>query len=192
MRRIVPLALALSCLATGAIACGGAPVCTVVDPTGTPLNVRAGPNGKILSTLRRGEKVEFIEHKESAGKRWALVASYAEASGWVFGAYLKCAGSDELGRICTVADPTGTPLNVREEPNGKILGTWKNGVRVRPYDERKLKGKIWHAVERLADDNAIGWVFDPYLQCEEDEDHAAAPAPAETQSPSGVIFAPVE
>ena len=26
-------------------------------------------------------------------------------------------------------------------------------------------------VERIADDNAIGWVFDPYLKCEEDEGH---------------------
>ena len=68
-------------------------------------------------------------------------------------------------------DPTGTPLNIREEPNGRILGTWQNGVRVRPYEEKKVHGKTWYAVERLADDNTIGWVFDPYLKCEEDEGH---------------------
>lgn len=73
--------------------------------------------------------------------------------------------------VCTVVDPTGTPLNIREEPNGKILGTWANGVRVRPYDEKSHNGKLWYAVERIADDNAIGWVFDPYLKCEEDEGH---------------------
>lgn len=32
--------------------------CTVIDPTGTPLNVRSGPNGQIVGTLRKGAKVE--------------------------------------------------------------------------------------------------------------------------------------
>lgn len=154
-----------------ALACGGPPVCTVVDPTGTPLNVREGPNGPILTSLKRGALVEIVEHREHEGSRWALVGSYAEAWGWVFGAYLVCSGEDAMGRICTVADPTGTPLNVREEPNGPILGTWDNGVRVRPYEERTHNGKLWYAVERLAEDNAIGWVYDPYLKCEEDETH---------------------
>jgi uncharacterized protein YgiM (DUF1202 family) len=131
MRRIA-LALAINLVGLSAIACDGPPVCTVVDPTGTPLNVRAGPNGAILSTLKRGAKVEVVEHKDHDGKRWALVGKYSEAWGYVFGAYLKCEGEDEMGKICTVADPTGTPLNIREEPNGKILGTWDNGVRVRP------------------------------------------------------------
>jgi hypothetical protein len=170
MRRIA-LALAFNLVGLSAFACDGPPVCTVVDPTGTPLNVRAGPNGEILSTLKRGAKVEVVEHKDHDGKRWALVGKYSEAWGYVFGAYLKCEGEDEMGRICTVADPTGTPLNIREEPNGRILGTWDNGVRVRPYEEKQLNGKVWYAVERLAGDNAIGWVFDPYLKCEEDEGH---------------------
>ncbi|MGE0503710.1 MAG: SH3 domain-containing protein [Rhizobiaceae bacterium] len=169
MRHTVPfLAVMMAFAAAEASACGGAPVCTVVDPTGTPLNVRDGPNGRILSTLNRGAVVEFIEHRDQAGSRWALVSRYAEAWGWVFGAYLTCNGKDELGPFCTVSDPTGTPLNVREEPNGKILGTWQNGVRVRPYDEKTHNGKLWYAVERLAEDNAEGWVFDAYLKCEED------------------------
>jgi hypothetical protein len=168
MRKIV-LAFVFSILATSAVPCGGPPVCTVVDPTGTPLNVRDGPNGKILSRLKKGSMVEFIEHREQNGKKWALVAKYGEAWGYVFGDYLKCIGSDEMGKICTVADPTGTPLNIREEPNGPILGTWEIGVRVRPYEEKILNGKKWFAVERLAEDNEAGWVFDPYLACEEDE-----------------------
>lgn len=172
MRSAAAVALFVTGLASGsALACGGQPVCTVVDPTGTPLNVRAGPNGQILSTLRKGSVVEFIEHQEHQGKRWALVARYGEAWGWVFGAYLNCSGSDELGKICTVADPTGTPLNIREEPNGRILGTWENGVRVRPYDQQTVNGKAWYAVERYAEDNKAGWVFDAYLACEEDEGH---------------------
>ncbi len=166
--KVAAVALAIAAVSAQALACGGAPVCTVVDPTGTPLNVREGPNGKVLSTLKRGSVVEFIEHRDHGGSRWALVARYAEAWGWVFGAYLNCEGEDEYGEICTVADPTGTPLNVREEPNGRILGTWQNGVRVRPYEEQRVNGKLWYAVERLAEDNAAGWVFDAYLKCEED------------------------
>jgi len=168
MRKILILTASILVGASQALACGGPPVCTVVDPTGTPLNVRDGPNGKILATLKRGSIVEVIDHRTASGDRWALVASYAEAWGWVFGAYLACAGRDELGKICTVADPTGTPLNIREEPNGTILGTWDNGVRVRPYDQKTVNGKVWYAVERFADDNERGWVFDAYLACEED------------------------
>ena len=167
MRKIL-VAIAATLFSSASFACDGAPVCTVVDPTGTPLNIRAGPNGKILSTLKKGSKVEFLEHKEEDGKKWALVARYGEAWGYVFSDYLKCDGADEMGEICTVTDPTGTPLNIREEPNGKILGTWDNGVRVRPYEEKMLKGKKWFAVERFADDNKAGWVFDAYLKCEED------------------------
>lgn len=170
MRKVAVFFIAIT-IPSFALACGGAPVCTVVDPTGTPLNVRSGPNGKVLSTLKKGAKVQFIEHKEKNGKKWALISKYGEDGGWLFAAYLKCNGSDEYGKICTVADPTGTPLNIREEPNGDIYGTYENGVRVRPYDEKTVKGKKWVAVERLAEDNAAGWVFDPYLKCEEDEGH---------------------
>lgn len=165
---LLTFAISLS-LSSSAFTCGGAPVCTVIDPTGTPLNVRSGPNGKILGTLKKGELVEFNEHKEVNGKKWALVSKFSEASGYVFGDYLKCKGTDDIGKICTIADPTGTPLNIREQPNGPILGTWDNGIRVRPFNEVIVKGKKWYGVERLAQDNAIGWVFDPYLKCEEDD-----------------------
>jgi hypothetical protein len=67
-----------------------------------------------------------------------------------------------------VADPTGTPLNVRSEPGGEIVGSWVNGINVRATERKTHQGKPWVAVERLAEDNAIGWVFDPYLKCEED------------------------
>jgi len=151
-----------------ALACDGQAICTVTDPTGTPLNVRTGPGGEIVSTLRKGAKVEFVRHEERDGRKWALVARYGEAWGYVYGDYLRCQGEDELGRFCTVSDPTGTPLNVREAPNGTVLGTWENGIRVRPYEEVTHEGKLWYAVERYADDNAVGWVYDPYLTCEED------------------------
>ncbi|MDB5506061.1 MAG: hypothetical protein JWR75_699 [Devosia sp.] len=152
-----------------ALGCDGPPVCTVTDPTSTALNVRQGPNGTILSTLRDGMKVEIIEHQEADGQTWALIANFGASWGYVFADYVVCDGEDEFGEICTVTDPTGTPLNIRVEPNGEILGNWANGTRIRPYDTVTFDGKQWLAVERWADDNAVGWVFDPYLTCEEDE-----------------------
>ena len=32
--------------------------------------------------------------------------------------------------VCIVSDPTGTPLNVRATPNGRIIGSLSNGTRV--------------------------------------------------------------
>ena len=168
---VTAAALALvPAFAVPAWACDGPPVCTVVDPTGTPLNVRSGPNGKILSTLRKGSKVEVVDHTEHKGKRWARVAKYQEATyGWVFEAYLKCSKpKDDAVPVCTVTDPTGTPLNVRAEPGGEIVGSWTNGIVVRQFERKMHKGKPWVAVERTAEDNTVGWVFDPYLKCEED------------------------
>jgi uncharacterized protein YgiM (DUF1202 family) len=153
-----------------ASACDGPPVCTVVDPTGTPLNVRSGPNGKILSNLRKGSKVEVVDHTDHKGKRWARVAKFQDATyGWVFEAYLTCTKpADDSAPLCTVKDPTGTPLNVRAEPGGEIVGSWINGIKVRQFERKTHKGKNWVSVERTADDNVVGWVFDPYLKCEED------------------------
>ena len=170
MKRLFSALATLLVAVPSVLACGGPPVCTVVDPTGTPLNVREAPNGAILSTLRKGTKVEIITHIEHEGTTWAQVAQFGADWGYVFGDYLSCEGTDEYGEVCTVADPTGTPLNIREAPNGTVLGTWDNGVRVRPYESVvAANGKTWRAVERFADDNAIGYVFDPYLSCEEDE-----------------------
>lgn len=173
MRAFVTAAavLAFAPLVSGsAFACDGPPVCTVIDPTGTPLNVRSGPNGTILSNLRKGSKVEVVDHTEHKGKRWARVAKFQEASyGWVFEAYLKCKPSPDDGApLCVVKDPTGTPLNVRAEPGGEIVGSWINGVKVRQMERQMHKGKPWVSVERTADDNVVGWVYDPYLKCEED------------------------
>ena len=89
--------LFLALTVPSALACEGPPICTVIDPTDTPLNVRQGPNGDILSTLRDGVKVEVIEHQEHDGQRWALIAHYGADWGYVFGDYLVCQGEDDYG-----------------------------------------------------------------------------------------------
>ena len=49
-----------------------------------------------------------------------------------------------LESACTVTDPTGTPLNVRDSPNGKITGMLANGLPVSIVDSKTAaNGKPW-------------------------------------------------
>lgn len=64
--------------------------CSVDDPTGTPLNVRAAPNGAILTTLANGTQVEIVEEMKVGAKHWLFVARQGMQLGWVFGAYVVC------------------------------------------------------------------------------------------------------
>lgn len=61
--------------------------CTVADPTDTPLNVRATPNGKIVGSLPDGVKVEWL--RTSSNNRWAFIRT-SIMEGYVWAAYLKC------------------------------------------------------------------------------------------------------
>lgn len=189
--RLRPLAYPLALLATAgaALACGGAPICTVADPTGTPLNIRPSPNGPVVGAARNGTELVFVEHREVDGKLWALVERFesgelaADFDGaWVFGAYLDCEATTkglsaepyatEVDPIaCKVADPTGTPLNTRDAPGGKIFATLRNGTIVRAIAQTQHAGKQWVYVEKWTGDNAVGWVFDDYMACEEEESH---------------------
>lgn len=65
---------------------------------------------------------------------------------------------------CMVADPTGTPLNVRSYPNGPIIGTLRNGevVIVRGI-RRDDRGRPWARL--YSNDGEIGWIFREYISC---------------------------
>jgi hypothetical protein len=74
--------------------------------------------------------------------------------------------------VCRVADPTGTPLNVRTVPSGKtIVETLKNGTRVTILDTKKNWAYI--ALLPEEDETAVGdklvvptgWVYREYLDC---------------------------
>ena len=93
---------------------------------------------------------------------------------------------------CLVADPTGTPLNVRTAPNGRITQTLTNGVLVMIFDRSSVRGKTWVYVGRYEDRVPIGWVYSGYLDCNVQDHppfnrHEAAPgerAPREQASSS--------
>jgi hypothetical protein len=44
--------------------------------------------------------------------------------------------SPALDLVCIVADPTGTPLNVRTSPHGPIVSTFTNGLNVVIHDRQ--------------------------------------------------------
>lgn len=69
-------------------------------------------------------------------------------------------------QTCKVTDPTGTPLNVRATPNGKIIGKLKNNTTVYiseyDYDEKE---RTWALVFDAKTDKYIGWVFREFISC---------------------------
>jgi len=77
---------------------------------------------------------------------------------------LQSSGADQDRNSCVVADPTGTPLNVRTSPNGKIVGKIANGERIRISDQTTVNGKEWAYISNAAP-RPIGWVFRKFLAC---------------------------
>jgi hypothetical protein len=73
MTRLVVAAMALL-ISSGFASAAGGDRCKVTDPTGTPLNVRESPNGKIIGTLANGALVAIVESKDAAnGKPWVKI-----------------------------------------------------------------------------------------------------------------------
>jgi S1-C subfamily serine protease len=66
---------------------------------------------------------------------------------------------------CVVADPSGTPLNVRTAPDGRTIGTLNNGIQVMIFDRSSVEGRPWVYVGRYEDRVPIGWVYRNYLNC---------------------------
>lgn len=66
--------------------------CVVIDPTGTPLNVRSTPNGsEIVARLPNNSRV--IPYKvayDGQNRHWILVGDAVHSQGWVFGPYVSC------------------------------------------------------------------------------------------------------
>lgn len=67
---------------------------------------------------------------------------------------------------CRITDPTGTPLNVRQGPQGRIIGTIRNGANVRiAATARDHKGQQWAQIVDGESGRTIGWVVRAYMSC---------------------------
>jgi hypothetical protein len=70
-------------------------ICKVTDPTGTPLNVRDIPNGRIINQLKNGKEVYIVEIAyDNKGRPWAKISGYNNGKyrvwGWVFREFISC------------------------------------------------------------------------------------------------------
>ena len=67
---------------------------------------------------------------------------------------------------CRITDPTGTPLNVRQGPQGRIIGTIRNGVSVHiAATARDHKGQPWAQIVEGERGRTIGWVIREHVSC---------------------------
>lgn len=69
--------------------------CKITDPTGTPLNVRDEPNGKVINALKNGRKVYIHQISyDSKGRPWAKIGGYYNSEyrvwGWVLREFISC------------------------------------------------------------------------------------------------------
>jgi hypothetical protein len=91
---IIAAALAAICALAGpAAAQYGSARCVVTDPTGTPLNIRATPNGRIIGSLYNGTYVRLVNISyDSRGRSWGYVLNWytGRPFGWVFRRFISC------------------------------------------------------------------------------------------------------
>ena len=67
---------------------------------------------------------------------------------------------------CRVMDPTGTPLNVREQPGGRVVGQLPNGRLVSAAEQvRDAQGRVWVFLHDPRTGDPIGWVFREFISC---------------------------
>ena len=91
IRATMTVLAGLSLVAPTALAQSIGDRCVVADPTNTPLNVRAGPNGRKLDALLNGSDVRVVDvTRDAKGRLWARVSVFGATVGWVFAPYLDC------------------------------------------------------------------------------------------------------
>jgi hypothetical protein len=74
----------------------------------------------------------------------------------------------QAAQVCKVTDPTDSPLNVRDRPNGEIINALRNGREVAiletAYDEQ---GRPWAKVGGYyqGEYRIWGWVIREFISC---------------------------
>ncbi|HRE21707.1 MAG TPA: SH3 domain-containing protein [Rhabdaerophilum sp.] len=67
---------------------------------------------------------------------------------------------------CRIMDPTGTPLNIRETPGGRVVGQLPNGMLVnRAETVRDGRGRAWVFLHSRETGDPIGWVYREFVAC---------------------------
>jgi hypothetical protein len=74
----------------------------------------------------------------------------------------------QAGKTCRVTDPTGTPLNARLQPNGKVVNRIRNGRTVYAQSiARDDEGKPWVlvAIKDRGNYKILGYVLREFVSC---------------------------
>jgi hypothetical protein len=83
-----------------------------------------------------------------------------------FTALLAAAPAEAQSTRCRVMDPTGTPLNIRDQPNGVIIGAVRNGRLVtRLRSSQDERGRPWSYVADRDTGEPLGWVYREFIAC---------------------------
>jgi len=73
-------------------------------------------------------------------------------------------------KVCLVTDPTDSPLNVRDRPNGEIINALKNGREVYIHEiALDEQNRSWAKVGGYYEGEyrIWGWVFREFISCYE-------------------------
>ena len=143
------------------------------------LNVRKSPDGAIVGKLNRGDKVEILEQKTVAGRAWGRCSK-----GWIcVRTYVKLetVTMEETNAPSKPTTPTtpsapsqpetqtklyGTVINtasqnVRNAPDGKVVGKLMKGERFEILERKSVNGREWGRCSK-------GWVcLRTYVKLEE-------------------------
>lgn len=93
IRPVVHLAAALALLASASAVAAQDRRCRVMDPTGTPLNIRATPGGPVVGNLPNGMLVNRAETvRDARGRAWVFLHDRytGDPIGWVFREFVAC------------------------------------------------------------------------------------------------------
>jgi hypothetical protein len=83
-----------------------------------------------------------------------------------FSALIAAAPAEAQSARCRVMDPTGTPLNIRDQPNGVIIGSVRNGRLVtRLRSSQDERGRPWSYVADRDTGEPLGWVYREFIAC---------------------------
>ena len=84
------------------------------------------------------------------------------------GAALLALTTQAAASNCRVADPTGTPLNIRTAPNGQVVATARNGALIQVYDNNDKfdnQGRRWYYVGLSTSSAPDGYAIAAYIRC---------------------------
>lgn len=130
------------------------------------LNVRseANPYSSIRTAIKNKEEVHKLKEFLYAGSKWFYVKTDSGIRGWVNSDYLEenPQANDTTDKYNITLVPISHFLNIREEPNGKVLKVVSNeDVLEFKHQTKKFKGTDWYKVES---NGVTGWVKSTYTE----------------------------